>query len=89
VFAVNTLLFMALHAYIVRNLIKPELAAAQDPHGMRKALIGPGSYLLGAAVAWLSVHVAFVIYALTPLFYITPKRWRGAAADTTPRQPAE
>ena len=31
VFALNTLLFMALYAYIVRNLIKPELAAAQDP----------------------------------------------------------
>src|SRR6266568_3699530 len=37
VFAVNTLLFLALHAYIVRNLLKPELAALQDPHGMRKA----------------------------------------------------
>ena len=43
VFAVNTLLFLALHAYIVRNLLKPELAALQDPHGMRKAMIGPAS----------------------------------------------
>jgi TMEM175 potassium channel family protein len=81
VFALNTLLFMALYAYIVRNLIKPELAAAQDPHGMRKALIGPACYLLGAALAWVSVHAAFVIYALTPLFYITPRHYRGAAAE--------
>ena len=43
VFAVNTLLFLALHAYIVRNLLKPELAALQDPHGMRKAMIGPAA----------------------------------------------
>jgi uncharacterized membrane protein len=85
VFAVNTLLFMALHAYIVRNLIKPELAAQQDPHAMRKALIGPGSYLLGAAAAWLSIPVAFVIYLLTPLFYITPPRWHGPAVDASRR----
>jgi len=81
VFALNTLLFMALYAYIVRNLIKPELAAGQDPHGMRKALIGPASYLLGAALAWVSVHGAFVIHALTPLFYITPRHYRGAPAE--------
>ena len=72
VFAVNTLLFLALQAYIARNLIKPELAPLQDPHAMRKAMVGPASYLVGAAAAWVSVHAAFVIYALTPLFYITP-----------------
>jgi hypothetical protein len=32
VMAFNTLLFVALHAYILRRLIKPELADAQDPH---------------------------------------------------------
>jgi uncharacterized membrane protein len=73
VFAVNTLLFLSLQAYIVRSLIKPELAAEQDPHFIVKALIGPASYLAGAAAAWLSVHAAFVIYLLTPLFYLTPR----------------
>jgi len=81
VFAVNTLLFLALHAYIVRNLLKPELAALQDPHGMRKAMIGPASYVVGAAAAWFSIPAAFVIYALTPLFYITPPKWHGPAAE--------
>jgi hypothetical protein len=66
-------LFLALHAYIVRHLIKPELATLQDPHGLIKALVGPLSYLVGAALAWVSVHAAFVVYALTPLFYITPR----------------
>src|SRR5262245_34658007 len=70
VFAVNTLWFLALQAYIVRNLLKPELAAEQDPHAIRKAFIGPACYFAGAAMAWLSVHAAFVIYVLTPLFYI-------------------
>jgi len=78
VFAVNTLLFLALHAYIVRHLIKPELAPLQDPRGLIKALVGPLSYLVGAALAWISVHAAFLVYALTPLFYITPPEWRGA-----------
>jgi uncharacterized membrane protein len=77
VFAVNTLLFIALQRYIVRNLIKPELASAQDPRAFIKALVGPASYLLGAAAAWLSVHAALVIYLLTPLFYITPPEWHG------------
>jgi uncharacterized membrane protein len=78
VFAINTLLFLALQAYIVRNLIKPELAPLQDPHGLIKALVGPLSYLVGAALAWVSVHAAFVVFALTPLFYITPPEWQGA-----------
>jgi uncharacterized membrane protein len=78
VFALNTFLFLILHAYIVRNLIKPELAALQDSHGIIKAFVGPASYLVGAAFAWVSVHAAFVVYALTPLFYITPPEGRAA-----------
>jgi len=72
VMAVNTLLFMALQSYIVRDLIKAELVAAQDPHFLRKAFVGPLSYLLGAGAAWVSVEAAFVAYLLTPLFYIVP-----------------
>ena len=49
VFALNTLLFIALNRYIVRNLLKPELAGKQDPHALRKAMVGPLSYLVGAA----------------------------------------
>ena len=79
VFAINTLLFLALQAYILRRLIKPELAARQDPHAVAKGFIGPASYLVGAAAAWFSVYAAFVVYALTPLFYITPWQYRGRA----------
>ena len=79
VFALNTLLFLALQAYIVRRLIKPELKHTQDPHAIRKAFIGPASYLLGAAAAWLSIPAAFAIYFITPLFYITPPRPYGGA----------
>jgi len=87
VFAVNTLLFIALHSYVVRNLIKPELAALQDPHGTLKAMVGPASYLVGAAAAWVSIPAAFVIYALTPLFYITPPKFHGVSAETRGAMP--
>ncbi|MCI0618534.1 DUF1211 domain-containing protein [bacterium] len=45
VMALNTLLFMALHAYILRNFLKPELVYAQDPHIIRKSFVGVFSYL--------------------------------------------
>lgn len=77
VFAIDTLLFMALYAYIRARLLRPEIAAAQDPHAILKGTVGPASYLVGAAAAWLSLHAAFVVYALTPLFYLTPPRWYG------------
>jgi uncharacterized membrane protein len=72
VMALNTLIFIALHAYIVRNLIKPELASRYNPNFVRQATIGPVSYLVGAAVTWISIPVAFLVYMITPLFYIVP-----------------
>ena len=72
VFAVNTLLFIALHAYILRRLAKPELLALQMPHILRRSFVGVGSYLLGAVAAWFNVYIAFVTYLITPLFFITP-----------------
>jgi uncharacterized membrane protein len=64
VFAINTLLFLALQTYIVRHLMKPELAPLQDPHSLVKASVGPLSYFVGAALAWANVHAAFVVYVL-------------------------
>jgi uncharacterized membrane protein len=80
VFAFNTLLFLALHAYILRRLIKPELAPLQEPHAALKGLVGPASYLLGACLAWINVYAAFVVYGLTPLFYLTPRDARSSPA---------
>jgi len=77
VMAINTLLFIALHLYIMRRLLKPELEGGQDPHIVAKSMVGPLSYLLGAAVAWVSSHAAFVIYMLKPLFFIVPPKWHG------------
>jgi uncharacterized membrane protein len=83
VFALNTFLFLLLYAYIRRNLLKPELAANQKPNFVIKGFIGPASYLVGAALAWLSIHAAFVVYALTPLLYITPWHERAVPRGAT------
>jgi hypothetical protein len=72
VMALNTLLFIGLQSYILRNLIKPGMINAQVPHLMQKSLVGVISYLFGVAAGWFDVHAAFVLYALTPLFFITP-----------------
>ncbi len=77
VMAFNTLLFIALHAYILRHLIRPDLVDAQDPHIIQKSFVGVFSYWIGAAAAWFSVHGAFLIYLLTPLFFIVPPTRRG------------
>jgi uncharacterized membrane protein len=84
VMAVNTLLFMVLHAYILRHLIKPELAAAQDPQVIRKSFVGVVSYLSGVAAAWVDVRAAFVLYALTPLFFIVPPQGRRVPQPSAP-----
>ncbi|WP_051710760.1 TMEM175 family protein [Andreprevotia chitinilytica] len=85
VMAFNTILFMALHRYILRNLLKPELIGQEDPHIIRKAFIGVFSYLIGAAAAWGSVHAGFVMYMITPWFFIVPPAY---TPKTTPSTPA-
>jgi uncharacterized membrane protein len=72
VMAFNTLLFIALHAYVRRHLLKPESLELEDPHIIRKSCIGVASYLIGAVAAWFSVHGGFLMYLITPLFFIVP-----------------
>lgn len=62
---------------------------AQDPHIIRKSFVGPASYLLGVTAAWFSAHAGFVVYLLTPLFFIVPPASpraarSGAAVDAPP-----
>jgi len=94
VMSFNTLLFIVLHAYILRRLIKPELASEQDPRIIAKSFVGVIAYLAGAGAAWFSVEVAFLVYLLTPFFFIVPpeRRREGVApgrAIAPPRSEAE
>ena len=72
VMSANTVMFLVLQRYILRKLIKPELADSVDLRLEIRTLIGPVFYLIGAAAAWVSTPVAFVFYMITPLFFITP-----------------
>jgi uncharacterized membrane protein len=76
VFALNTVLFIALQSYIQQRLLKPELTEQQDQNLFAKSFIGVASYLAGAGMAWLNIPVAFVIYLITPFYFITPPRSR-------------
>ena len=67
------LVWYLLHRYVLRHLLKPEMEGTQDPHVILKSWIGVASYLLGSASAWwLVMPLAYVFYALTPLFFIVP-----------------
>jgi uncharacterized membrane protein len=81
----NTLLFMALHAYIIRNLLKPELIGTQDPYIIRKSFLGVAAYLIGSVAAWINLDLGMVIYGFTPLLFIVPVPSRNPPS----RQPNE
>jgi uncharacterized membrane protein len=72
VFALNTALFIVLRVYILARLAKPELVAREETDTALKYAIGPASYLIGAAAAWFSIDAAFLVYMITPFYYITP-----------------
>jgi hypothetical protein len=46
------------------------------PHLTRKSFVGVISYLLGVAATFFDVRIALVLYALKPLFFITPRQPR-------------
>ena len=77
VMAFNTLLFIALHAYVLRRLTPADVLARQPDHILLKFMAGPLGYGLGAALAWADIRLGFLCYFLTPLLFITPPRERG------------
>jgi len=72
VMAFNTILFIALYAYILKHLATEEAKSKEDPKIIQKSLVGPSFYLLGAILALQNVYAAFAIYAITPLFFVVP-----------------
>jgi uncharacterized membrane protein len=72
VMALNTVLFISLHTYILKHLLKAEYVEQQVPHIIRKSFIGVFFYLLGSAAAWVYIPAAFGLYIVTPFFFIVP-----------------
>jgi len=86
--AFNTLLFITLHAHVLRHLLKPELVERVDPHIIAKSFAGPLTYSLGAAAAWINVELAFAIYLMTPPFFIVPPQLRPLPRAVVPARAA-
>jgi hypothetical protein len=61
---------------LVLDLNVPELHDRADLRELALAFLGPLSYLIGAAAAWIYIPAAFIVYALTPSLYITPPERR-------------
>ena len=72
VMALGTLAFLALQAYIARHAQLHDAVGRKPPPITAKSWLAVGSYLLGAALGWVYAPLAFVMFFLTPLFFITP-----------------
>jgi hypothetical protein len=66
-----------LHRSILVHCLKDNIQHEIIPHILLKSMIGPLYYLIGAAFAWESVHLAFYFYIITPLYSIIPPARRG------------
>jgi uncharacterized membrane protein len=73
VLLVNALAIIALHAYVVRNLLaEGEDRAAEWAHS-RRSCQAPVLFAFGAAMAWILPIVSLVSYLLIPLLFILPR----------------
>jgi hypothetical protein len=68
----------SLQGYQSVNELEPSPVQAQVPHIIRQSFVGVFFYF-GAAGAGVSVHIAFVVYLLTPLFFFVPSTMQDAA----------
>lgn len=83
VMSISTFFFIALQRYILRNLVRPEYEGVYSRRSLRLGLLGPFSYLLGAGAAWISGHVAFILYMVTPLYSIIPPQGKMKTTDVS------
>lgn len=73
VLLVNALVIIALHAYVVRNLLaEGEDRTAEWAHS-RHSCRAPVLFAFGAAMAWVVPMVSLVLYLVIPLLFILPR----------------
>jgi uncharacterized membrane protein len=73
VLLVNALAIIAVHAYVVQNLLADgEDRAAEWAHS-RRSCRAPVLFAFGAAMAWVAPIVSLVTYLLIPLLFILPR----------------
>ena len=68
--------FYLLRLYMVKNpdLLKKEVVVESFKRGTKASLLfGPTLYLGGAAISWINIWAAFIIYFFIPLYFISRK----------------
>ena len=73
VLLVNALAIIAVHAYVVRNLLADgEDRSAEWKHS-RRSFQGPVLFGFGAVLAWVAPTVSLVLYLVIPILFILPR----------------
>lgn len=59
--------------YNAKNYLSPKFDKKETMKNVRFSVLGgPSIYILAGLLAWVSVYVTYIIFALTPLLYILP-----------------
>lgn len=70
---ITSLILTWFYHYNTKNYLKPSFNKETVRKNVRLSLLaGPSLYLIGAALSFINVNIAYVIYALVPLLYILP-----------------
>jgi hypothetical protein len=69
----TTVCLMWFYYYNTKNYLSDKYNKESVMKNVRKSLLGiPALYPAGAFIAWISVYISFVIYALIPIVFIVP-----------------
>ena len=72
-FSAATSLLTWFYYYNVKNYLSPDFDKKPVMKNVRFSILGgPLIYLIAAALAFVSVYISYVIYALVPFVYILP-----------------
>ncbi len=72
-FSATTFLLTWFYYYNVKNYLSPKYDIAAVMRNVRFSILGgPLCYFIAAVLAFFSVYISYVIYALVPLLYILP-----------------
>ncbi len=71
--SITSLLLVWFYYYSVRNFLLDSYNKEQAIKNVRLSLFAaPLFYFIAALLAWVSVYISFVLYALVPLMYLLP-----------------
>lgn len=79
------LIFIALHAYIGRFLLRENVDIAVVRQTTRRSFIGPALFFGAADLAWLTPVISLVIYFIVPFLFIVPREHDDLTGTSSPQ----